>query len=138
MKPLYTLFVVAIPSFFIWFFLGKDFIPKEESGQPKFEPPLGIWFNVLIAVSFMISVTLITLFLIYFKILEMSVMTFVIPIMICFMAIFLSSWLNQGNDQWYRALIIIPLVFIVIPINILVNKYERTKIIRMKIKKENK
>lgn len=128
-KPLYTLFVVAIPSFFIWFFLGKDFIPEKE------KPPLDIWLNILIAISFIIIVITITLFLVYLKILDMSIMTFVVPIIICFMAIFLSSWLD-GDNQWYRVLIIIPLVFTVIPINILVSKYENKQIIKLKIKKD--
>ena len=122
-KPAYTLFVVAIPSFFIWFFLGKDFGTT---------PPLSIGYNILIALSFIAVVVTITLFLIYFKILKMSIMTFVIPILVCFMAIFLSSWLD-GDNQWYRILIIIPLVFIVIPINIFVNYYERKQSLKIKI-----
>ena len=123
-KPAYTLFVVAIPSFFMWVFLGKDF------GKT---PPLSLGYNILIALVFIIVIITITLFLIYFKILKMSIMTFVIPILVCFMAIFLSSWL-QGDDRWYRILIIIPLVFVVIPVNIFVNYYEKKEVIKTKIK----
>ena len=127
-KPLYTLFVVAIPSFFIWLFLGKDF------GKT---PPLSFGYNVLIAISFIIVIGIITSVLIYFKILKTSILNFIVPIVICFMAIFLSSWID-GDNQWYRILIIIPLVFIVIPINILVDKYDRKQILKLKIRDELK
>jgi hypothetical protein len=122
-KPAYTLFVVAIPSFFMWFFLGKDF---------GFTPPLSLGYNFLVAIAFIIVIITITLFLIYFKILKMSIMTFVVPILICFMSIFLSSWL-VGDNQWYRILIIVPLVFTVIPVNILVNWYETKQSLKIKI-----
>ncbi|MGL5732998.1 MAG: MAG3450 family membrane protein [Metamycoplasmataceae bacterium] len=125
-RPLYTLFVVAIPSFFIWFFLGKDF---------RTDPPFSIGYNVLIAIAFIIIISAITILLVFLKILKMSIIIFTFPITICFMAIFLSSWL-QGEYQWYRVLIIIPLVFIVIPINMFVNYYERKQIIKIKIKKQ--
>lgn len=127
-KPVYTLFVVAIPSFFIWFFLGKDFQPN---------PPFAIGYNVLIAISFMVVVTTITLLLVYLKILKMSIIIFVFPIMLCFMAIFLSSWL-EGDNQWYRILIIVPLVFLVIPVNMFVNYYENKQVIKLKVREELK
>ncbi|MGL4252189.1 MAG: hypothetical protein ACRCRQ_01370, partial [Metamycoplasmataceae bacterium] len=101
-RPLYTLFVVAIPSFFIWFFLGKDF---------RSDPPFSLGYNVLIAIAFIIVISVITILLIFLKILKISIIIFTFPITICFMAIFLSSWL-QGEYQWYRVLIIIPLVFL--------------------------
>ncbi|MDK2819219.1 MAG: hypothetical protein KFW07_00080 [Mycoplasmataceae bacterium] len=125
-KPLYTLFVVAIPSFFIWLFLGKDFID---------EPPFEIYYNILIAISFIIIVFLLTFFLIYFNILNMSILTFVVPIIISFMTIFLTSWLPK-DLEWARILIIIPLIFLVIPVNILVDRYERRKLLKSKIKLE--
>ena len=127
-KPLYTLFVVAIPSFFIWLFLGKDF------GKT---PPLSFGYNLLIAILFMIVIAIITSILIYFKILKMSILTFIIPIVICFMAIFLSTWLDRDNE-WYRILNIIPLVFIVIPVNVLVDRYDRKQILKLKLRNEIK
>ncbi|MGL6125328.1 MAG: MAG3450 family membrane protein [Metamycoplasmataceae bacterium] len=126
-KPLYTLFVVAIPSFFIWFFLGKDF--QEDA-------PFAIGYNILIAIAFILVITTITLLLVYLKILKISIIVFTFPIMICFMAIFLSSWL-EGENQWYRILIIIPLVFLVIPANMFVNYYEKKQLIKMKVRKKN-
>lgn len=125
-KPLYTLFVVAIPSFFIWFFLGKDFHKN---------PPFSIGYNILIAISFIIVVSIITLLLVKLRVLKISVIIFAFPIMICFMAIFLSSWL-EGDNQWYRILIIIPLVFVVIPANMFVNYYERKQLVKLKVRNE--
>ncbi len=127
-KPLYTLILVAIPSIFMWVYLGWDFRPKD---QP---PPLNIWYIILIVILFIFVIILITLILIYFKILPLSILPFIIPILISFMAIFLSSWLHEINQQWYRALIIIPSIFTVIPVNIFLNKYERKQLIKSKIK----
>lgn len=123
-KPLYTLFVVAIPSFFIWLFLGKDFLDK---------PPFEIQYNILIAFAFILIVFLITFFLIYFNILKISILTFVVPIIISFMTIFLTSWLPK-DLEWARILIIISFVFIVIPTNFLVDRYERRKLLKSRIK----
>lgn len=119
-KSLYTLFVIAIPALLLWVFFSDDFLNIQ---------PLAIWAKWLLAIGFVLISTIVTSILIYFQILEINVLTFSLPVSICFMVIFLTGSL----EPWVRALIILPFMLLTIPINIVCKKIE----LKMMIKKKN-
>lgn len=125
MTPLYTFFIVVIPGIMIWLLFSNDF------GLNIIKLPL--WGSFLVALGFILGVSLLTIFLIYIKLLKFNVSWFAIPIAIIFMAIFLTDSLFP----WARALICLPLVIVFLPIKIWSEKIERRIYIKNKIKKEN-
>lgn len=122
-KCIYTLFVVAIPSILIWTFFSKDILNYNT---------LLWWQKFLISTGFIIGVVLITLLFIYFKILDINVFTFVLPISITFMSIFLTEELVP----WARTLIVIPFMFLIIPTHYICQKIETKLIIKQKVKQK--
>lgn len=121
-KPLYTFFVVALPAILIWLFFSNDIFSNNFN--------INIGYKFLIAFAFLIITFSLTFLLIYFKVLEINTLSFVIPVGVCFMVIFLTDSLVS----WARALIILPFIFLVIPINILCRKLEVKQEIKRKIK----
>ncbi len=126
-KPLYTLFVIAVPAILIWIFFSKDVFAVE----------LGInfiwWIKFAIALAFIVVTSLITALMVYLKIIDISVFMFSLPVSICLMTIFLTDNFT-GDQSWVRAIIIIPVFFLTIPICITIKKIE----IRLAIKKRTK
>lgn len=110
-KSIYALFAIAIPALLLWIFFSDDFLKIQ---------PLPVWARWLIAIGFVIVSTLVTAILIYFKILEVNVLAFSLPVAICFMVIFLTG----GLEAWIRALIVLPFMLLTIPINIICKKIE--------------
>lgn len=120
-KSIYTLFVVAIPSVLIWIFFSKDILNYNA---------LVWWQKLLISIGFIIGVILITLLFIYLKILEISVFTFVLPIAITFMIIFLT----EDLVAWARTLIVLPFISLIIPTHFICKKIEMKIIIKKRLK----
>lgn len=121
-KPIYTMFVVAIPALLLWLFFSNDVF-----GQII---KLKYWHKILISIAFLLFSVSLTSLLIYLKILEISILSFVVPTSVCFMAIFLTDAL----EPWARALIVIPFVFLVIPLNIFCKKLEIKVLMHQKLK----
>ncbi|MGL5357574.1 MAG: MAG3450 family membrane protein [Metamycoplasmataceae bacterium] len=130
-KALFTLFVVAIPSIMIWFFLSKDFGGGDQN-------VLNFGYGILISIGFIIAVFLLSYLFYYFKICDVSLFTFSLPVAITFMGIYLSSFLNSTDPNYilYRSLIVLPLTLTVIPINMFITKIKLK--IRLKDKIRNK
>lgn len=122
--PIYTFLVIVLPSLLLWIFFSKDF-------SFVFNIKLKWWFKLIIAFIFVISTFLLTLLLIYFKILNVDILFFSLPISICFMAIFATDELNY----WIRAIILIPCFLLMIPIILLVKKIKL--ILYLKQKRKN-
>lgn len=117
-KPIYTFFVVAIPSFFIWFFLSNDFESKNV---------FLVWAATLIAIGFLLAIFLITIFLIYFKVLDIYVLNFALPVAITFMVIYLTSYISLSEEQLeieitIRSIIVLLSTTLTFPISMLVKK----------------
>lgn len=128
-KPLYTFFVIAIPAFMIWYFLSGDFISTNQTE---------IWIAILVAIAFILISSLVTIILIYFKILDIFVLNFSLPIAITFMIIFLSSFISgdYALKISLRAILSLLSCFLVIPINILITKYNIKLIAKDNVIKE--
>lgn len=124
-NPLYTFFVVAVPSLMIWIFFSNDF-PFADSWNINYS----WWIKLLISVSFIVGAFLITVLFIFLKILPISILNFSLPISICFMVIFVTD----NIEPWIRALIIVPFLLLSFPITILVKKID----IKIKMKKNKK
>lgn len=121
-KSIYTLFVIAIPALLIWIFFSKDFF---------WHNSFLFWQKFLIALSFIVCSTLITILFIYFKILNINILSFSLPVAICFMVIFLTDDLLVS---WARALIIVPFILLFIPINLICKKIETRIQLKNKLK----
>lgn len=124
-KSVFTFLVIAIPALMLWIFFSNDF---------PFAKHFGIefswWIKLLIGISFIIGSFLITLLFIYLKILDLSIFIFSLPVSICFVIIFATDLLAP----WARAIIIVPVFFLVIPITILIKKIQLNIIIKNKNK----
>lgn len=128
-KPIFTFFVVAIPSLLLWIFFSNDFPFAKEY---KLEFPW--WIKLFIGIALLISTTLITLLFIYIKILDWNIFNFSLPVAICFSVIFVTDNL----EGWIRALIVLPFLFSIIPIFMIVKKIEMKEQIKRNKKTNNK
>lgn len=110
-KSLYGLFAIALPALLLWIFFSDDFLAIQ---------PLALWAKWLVALGFLVVSTLVTSILVYWKILEINVLAFTLPVAICFMSIFLTTSL----EPWARALIVLPLILLTIPIHMVCQRLE--------------
>ena len=110
-KSLYGLFAIALPALLLWIFFSDDFLAIQ---------PLALWAKWLVALGFLVVSTLVTSILVYWKILEINVLAFTLPVAICFMSIFLTTSL----EPWARALIVLPLILLTIPIHMVCQRFE--------------
>lgn len=110
-KSLYGLFAIALPALLLWIFFSDDFLAIQ---------PLALWAKWLVAIGFLVVSTLVTSILVYWKILEINVLAFTLPVAICFMSIFLTT----GLEPWARALIVLPLILLTIPIHMVCQRLE--------------
>ena len=122
-KPIYTFFVVVIPAIFIWLFYGEMNLSSIN---------LEWWKQFLIAIGFVIAILGLTSLLIYFRVFDIFILTFSFPVAICLMMIFVSYPL----PIYARALLLIPFIALVFPINIICNKINLQNKIKNKIKKQ--
>lgn len=115
-KPIFTFFVVVIPALILWIFFSKDFkfLWKDDYIE------ISWWIKFAISLAFIIFTFSITFLFIYFNLLDISIFSFSLPVSICFMVIFLSDSL----EPWIRLLIIVPFIFLSIPIIFFVKKIE--------------
>lgn len=129
-KPIFTFFVIAIPALLIWVFFSTDF-PFAEHWNLNYE----WWIKLLIGIAFVIGTFLITALFVSLRMLDMSVFSFSIPVSVSFMTIFITDQLVA----WARALIIIPIFLLIIPVVIYTKKIETKLAIRKrkKIEKSN-
>lgn len=121
-KPVFTFFVVVIPALILWIFFSRDFrfLWKEDYIN------ISWWIKLIISLVFIIFTFSLTFLFVYFNLLDISIFSFSLPISICFMVIFLSDSL----EPWVRLLIIVPFIFLSIPIIFFIKKIEfkfRTK-----------
>ncbi|MGL4343044.1 MAG: hypothetical protein ACRCRZ_00540 [Metamycoplasmataceae bacterium] len=126
-KPLYTFFVIAIPAFFIWFFLSNDF--------GLFNNLLNFGYAFLIAIGFILISTILTYVVYYFKLVDIFVFSFSLPVAIALMTIYLSSYIN--NFQYaitIRAILVLIVSFSVVPINMIIIKLNIKQIAKQRIK----
>lgn len=126
-KPVFTFFVIGVPSLLLWIFFSNDFPFAKE-----FKVESAWWIKLLIGLSLIVVTTLITFLFIYIKILDWNIFNFSLPIAICFTVIFVTDQF----EAWIRAIIVLPFLFSIIPIFMIVKKIEMWEQIK-KHKKTN-
>ncbi len=123
--PLFAFFAIAVPAILLWLFFSKDI--------NLFNIKIELWIQGLIALAFFVFTLLVTLLFIWLKLINLSILSFTIPISICFIVIFLTDQL----EPWVRVLITVPFIFLIIPISIFIKKLEFKIEIKKRIKSKN-
>lgn len=112
---LVALTFVAIPAFVLFYFLMPDWNPNALH--------IKMWQMLLIALGFVFYTITINLLFIYLKILKVKSLTFIVPIAISLMIIFISFELHI----WLRLLLATLGMLTVIPMNIAIDKFYSMK-----------
>ncbi|WP_041362977.1 MAG3450 family membrane protein [[Mycoplasma] mobile] len=121
-KSLFLLFFIMIPAILIWFFTSPDF------GDNIFGFSFGIFF--VISLGFFLYSILIGILFFYFKIVDLQVFYFLIPISFSLVGIYLSYAL----PIWARFIITVILILSAIPTNFIINLIEDKMVWKVKIK----
>lgn len=108
------LFFCIIPALLIWYFLGADFNSNSKSSI------LSMWSLCLVAIGFVLFNLILGILLLKFKIVEITIFNFLIPVSIILMIIMLSFPI----PTWGRALLVVfSVILITFPINMATNRY---------------
>ncbi|CAM9099451.1 MAG3450 family membrane protein [Mycoplasma marinum] len=120
-QTLVTFVFILVPAMVMWVFLSKDFGNKQllTTGE--------LWG---VAIGFIFYSILISIFLIWIRLIWIDTLNFTVPVAIVLMAIMLS----QDVVIWGRALIAIGMIFTALPVNMITVRY----IENLAIKNNNK